>query len=408
MSRKVPDRRVSTLPGGRRRPFLRRLRPILAYLGFLCVLFLLAEGLARYAMVPGDGLARFLFRTGMKVSRRAYLDRNPELLDTEALVRPLHPNQVYVQQPEWDRPPFDRVEHPFRIRSNELGFRERPFDEPKPPETRRIVFLGDSNTWGKGLEEGRRFSNLLGRLLPAGVQVYNLGLEGCASDCLAEVLDRSAVLQPDLAVLQVSGNDLDQTIWRESRATPPSAAWATVLSVLSRSRFLMTGSYALAGDPSDRQREVMLARAREFYAPAVQRIVRTCRQRGMGLVILGLAYGDGTRYGDHYFDECRRNPDVCKAIVVEDFANAATWLAPAPPHVLDEPRDSDWVSRTARDMGIDEAVMARVFPYRDLFYDIVHLNARGNWIVAMQLLPVLREWLDAAPAGPEHESRQSP
>lgn len=377
-----------------------RLCSTLVYLGFLCALFLLAESIFRFVHTPGDGLVRFLFHTEMAVSRRAYLDRYPELFDTAALTRPLRSNSVYVQQPEQDRPPFDRVDHPYRIRANEKGFRTRSLGEPKRPGTRRIAFLGDSNTWGKGLGEEMRFSDILEHRMPADVQVFNLGLEGCASDCLAEVLHSSAALQPDLVVLQVSGNDLDQTIWRESRATPPSVLWAEVLAVLSRSRFLMAATYALVGDPHEEKRAAMLARAREFYAPAVQRIFRTCRERGIGIVLLGLAYADGTRYGDHYFEGCRRNPDVCRGIVVEDFAHDDAWLASAPSAVLHEPRGKDWVDRTAEDMGVAVKDMEKVFPYRDLFYDIVHLNQRGNWIVARQLLPLMRAWeADTRPQG---------
>jgi lysophospholipase L1-like esterase len=373
-----------------------RLRSALVYAGFLCALFLAVEAVFRFALPPDADLARYLFHTGMKVSRGAYLDRYPELLDTAALTRPLRPNSVYVQQVEEDRPPFDRIDHPFRVRSNELGFRDGSFQGPKEAGTRRIAFLGDSNTWGKGLEEEVRFSNILGRLLPGNVRTMNLGLEGCASDCLAEVLDRSRPLEPDLVVLQVSGNDLDQTVWRESRSTRPSAAWARVLALLSRSRFLMTTAYALFGDPFEAQTAAMIAHAQDFYSPAVERIFRTCRERGIGLVLLGLAYGDGTRFGGHYFEACRRNPDVCRGIVVEDFAHAGQWLAGAPPSVLYRGKEPDWVSRTARDMGIDEGTMAEVFPHRDLFQDIVHLNARGNFIVARQLLPLLAEWATAA------------
>ena len=43
---------------------------------------------------------------------------------------------------------------------NSLGFREGPI-EPKDPSQFRIAVIGDSFSWGQGLQEDERFSNLL-------------------------------------------------------------------------------------------------------------------------------------------------------------------------------------------------------------------------------------------------------
>ena len=37
------------------------------------------------------------------------------------------------------------------LKNNQLGFREREFDIPKPPGAFRVMVLGDSFTWGAGL-----------------------------------------------------------------------------------------------------------------------------------------------------------------------------------------------------------------------------------------------------------------
>src|SRR5436190_20010067 len=46
------------------------------------------------------------------------------------------------------------------VRSNSLGLRDREMP-PKTPGKYRIAVIGDSITWGQGIEENERFTNLL-------------------------------------------------------------------------------------------------------------------------------------------------------------------------------------------------------------------------------------------------------
>src|SRR3977135_2269902 len=50
------------------------------------------------------------------------------------------------------------------IVTNQLGFREREIP-PARPDRYRIAVVGDSFTWGQGIEPGERYSNLLEGLL---------------------------------------------------------------------------------------------------------------------------------------------------------------------------------------------------------------------------------------------------
>jgi lysophospholipase L1-like esterase len=70
------------------------------------------------------------------------------------------------------RPDFDAL-----IEHGPDGWR-RP--EPPPPQDpmRRVLFLGDSFTWGWGVSQGEVFSDRLQRRLPPTTGVYNRGVNG--------------------------------------------------------------------------------------------------------------------------------------------------------------------------------------------------------------------------------------
>ena len=99
------------------------------------------------------------------------------------------------------------------VRWNGLGFRERDFDTPKPPDTFRVMVLGDSLTWGVGLSEEQRYSRLMEqqlqqRLGHRNVEVLNFGLRGVATVHQRDLLMRLAgVVQPDCVVVGFCVND---------------------------------------------------------------------------------------------------------------------------------------------------------------------------------------------------------
>ena len=78
-----------------------------------------------------------------------------------------------------------RVRHEgggYLVRSNAQGFRsDRPFVTEPNPDTSRILFFGDSNTAGDGVSNGKRFSDVVERVLE-GVETYNYGLPSSGVD----------------------------------------------------------------------------------------------------------------------------------------------------------------------------------------------------------------------------------
>jgi lysophospholipase L1-like esterase len=70
------------------------------------------------------------------------------------------------------RPEFDAL-----IAHGPDGWRS-PDPPPAANPTRRVLFLGDSFTWGWGVSQGELFSDDVQRRLPVDVAVYNRGING--------------------------------------------------------------------------------------------------------------------------------------------------------------------------------------------------------------------------------------
>ena len=91
---------------------------------------------------------------------------------------------------------------------NSLGFREREI-EPKDPNRYRIAVIGDSFTWGQGIEARERFSNLLEGFLGPRYEVLNFGNPGNNMPEHLNELDVVLKLHPDFVLLQLYINDFE-------------------------------------------------------------------------------------------------------------------------------------------------------------------------------------------------------
>jgi lysophospholipase L1-like esterase len=93
--------------------------------------------------------------------------------------------------------------------TNTDGWRDREHPATKPPGTRRVVAIGDSFTFGVGVDDGERFTDLLAR--PAdSLDVLNLGVAGYGPDQELRLLETHvARYGPDDVLLTIFvGNDL--------------------------------------------------------------------------------------------------------------------------------------------------------------------------------------------------------
>jgi hypothetical protein len=107
------------------------------------------------------------------------------------------------------------------VRTNSLGFRGPEIAQKKPIDRVRILVVGDSFTFGWGVEEGEMFGRVLeSQLTAAGVpaEVISAGVPGYATDQHFIFLrERGFALDPDLVVIAVSANDVEELGWKELR-----------------------------------------------------------------------------------------------------------------------------------------------------------------------------------------------
>jgi lysophospholipase L1-like esterase len=109
--------------------------------------------------------------------------------------------------------------HPPQVATNSLGFRDRE-PPPKDPNRYRIAVIGDSFTWGQGIEANERFTNLIEVSLGPRYEVLNFGMPGHDMPEHLEVLDRVLPLQPDFVLLQLFINDFETAAMQRPRPRP--------------------------------------------------------------------------------------------------------------------------------------------------------------------------------------------
>lgn len=102
-------------------------------------------------------------------------------------------------------------------RQNSHGFRMPEFTSARPPDTFRIVIVGDSFTWGDGVglddTYHRQFQRLYDRVegeRSARIEVIALGINGSSfADNVGRLLVYGESLAPDLVLVQFYDNDLE-------------------------------------------------------------------------------------------------------------------------------------------------------------------------------------------------------
>jgi hypothetical protein len=100
---------------------------------------------------------------------------------------------------------------------NQLGFRDREVP-PKSPDRYRIAVVGDSITWGQGIEERERFSNLIEGFLGPRYEVFNFGRLGANLPDHLEELAQALGTSPDFVLLQLFINDFETLQMERPRA----------------------------------------------------------------------------------------------------------------------------------------------------------------------------------------------
>jgi lysophospholipase L1-like esterase len=147
-------------------------------------------------------------------------------------------------------PGFPAAPIEIEARINEQGFRGRAVSIPKPAGVLRVACIGDSHTFGHGVDEEHTWPRTLERALEhelAGVrvEVMNWGVNGYDTEQeVAQLEERIARYEPDLVLLQFFVNDTalrstaqaDEDSLGPAEAKPKGAPnWLNRLAQYSRS-----------------------------------------------------------------------------------------------------------------------------------------------------------------------------
>ncbi len=111
----------------------------------------------------------------------------------------------YVPAPSMARP-FSNLEFKTMIYTNARGMRSRDYTDAKPQGVKRVMVLGDSFTFGWGVENPQIFTQILEDRLLSNVEVWNLGVSGYSVDQELVRLERAGLAyQPDIVLMEILG-----------------------------------------------------------------------------------------------------------------------------------------------------------------------------------------------------------
>ncbi len=205
--------------------------------------------------------------------------------------------------------PFNEIEVAkqvkFRLSSNRDGFRERPFS-PKAPGTIRIVTLGDSSTFGWGVNVEHTYQRLLeDRLeqhLPGRIEVLNLGIPGHNTRHGLGMLRHYALqLEPDLLIVSYGANDPRRVPTPTDAVLAADETWRGAMRFgllrlrtyqLLR-RVILTAANPLRAKPADGAGPVRVrAVARDDYVENLRTMTRLAAEAGAETIFMSVCTGE--------------------------------------------------------------------------------------------------------------------
>lgn len=126
------------------------------------------------------------------------------------------------------------------IRTNSLGLRSPEITLAKPPDTFRILVLGDSVTFGWSLRGEDTYASQLASLLATlrpnqRVDVINAGVSGYGTwQELRWLQETGLALEPDVVIVQAHLNDAADNLWGTLGWQQSSDSWLVRTSMLAR------------------------------------------------------------------------------------------------------------------------------------------------------------------------------
>jgi lysophospholipase L1-like esterase len=158
---------------------------------------------------------------------------------TPELYRPSDDPRVLFEP----RPNFDGFSEGTWVTTNSRGLREREIPLLKPAGTRRVIFVGDSVTFGAGVRDEEPYARLLESAVNGGgagpIETVNTGVVGYNTiQELARLEQAGLPYQPDVVVLTFVVNDLLETFTIFDHQYEPTGSLSDVKVWLRRNSYL--------------------------------------------------------------------------------------------------------------------------------------------------------------------------
>lgn len=278
--------------GGRRRGWLGR--GLLVLLGALAGLALAELGLRVLGLAPPPGL--------FTVTESEY----------QRLPGTFSPGQRVTAN---EGTPFEHV-----TSINQLGYRGANFPRTKPPGQSRVLYAGDSFTWGHNVNDGETTPARLQAWLEdrcGPTVVANAGLSGTSILAQEAIIERGLVIDPDAVVLMYHENDIDELmhsrIWdqlaanRRAKSRFPvsvlypvvrsSALWNMAQHVRRVVHFRDKDAARTRDVQNDEDGSIAVERARAEYRARLEAIKETLDERGIPIVFVAFPHPESVTEG---------------------------------------------------------------------------------------------------------------
>jgi hypothetical protein len=322
---------------------------------------------------------------GFSLDRWDYLSIEWEKLRLETVME--NPGfETYVEEPEKGRPPFDHVPYSFSVETNAFGFRDREFEEEDRPVW---VLLGDSVSFGKGGSVEERYSNILEQDL--NIRIYNLALQGCTSECMA-ILWRNydRLLDVDGIIIQGSGNDIDQAGWKHAISSSSlsfshRALWWVSYSVLLQKMMFFRNPQRL-----EEQLAHHVTLAQKTYRDDLEEVLSLAEKRELPVLFVHLPYAYGYFYAEHLSEICAQYEKCTE--VRPSFSISKQRQGEIHRMSSMNVDHTSFVVRTKEAFPFSTEELNSIFPLKNYFHDVVHLNPIGHEAVAKSIGVVLKQY----------------
>lgn len=125
------------------------------------------------------------------------------------------PDRMELIFPPLSEKSFDMLDFRYDVHINKLGLRDGDIG-PKRPDVYRIAAIGDSFTYGWGVDIAQSWPKVLEQLLRASgrqIEVINCGKPGAGPPFYADLAERAIpVLQPDLVIVAPLQDDIGEAM----------------------------------------------------------------------------------------------------------------------------------------------------------------------------------------------------